>query len=164
MQRLHGKGHEAVRHDAHGDQDEQAGGDGMPGRARSVPGRRRLAPPQDEERTRREPEEQPVGEDGVGQQLVVRVRRQQHERHARLEPEREHRRVVARVEPSGAREEQAVAGHRVVEPRARDDHDAEKPEARDHDEQRDEPRARLARHAARDIGGQRRRGRDLRAA
>ena len=156
-----GKREEAVQDDADGDEDEETGRERVPGRPQR-PGRRGLTPPQDEERTGREAEEQPVGEDRVGQQLVVRVRGEQHQRHAGLEPEREDRRLVARVQASGAREEQAVAGHRVIEPRARDDHDAQEPEARDHDEQRHEPRAGVAGHAPGDIGGQRGRGRDLR--
>ena len=121
-----------------------------------------LARPGDEQRRRGEAEEQPVGEDHVRQQLIVGIRRHQRQRHRGLEPEREHRRLVAGVQPAGAREEQAVGGHRVVEPRAGHDHHGEEPEARDGDQQRDEAGAGLPRHRPRHVGGQRRRRRHLR--
>ena len=109
--------------------------------------------PVDEEGGPGEPHGDEVHRDHVVQDLLVPAGERDDGGDGSLQRDRQHRHARARVEPSDAAEEDAVAGHRVVDARGGQDALGEEAEGRDRDADRDEARAALAEGEAHDVGG-----------
>jgi hypothetical protein len=113
----------------------------MAGSAEAFVGRAAVAPPEDEQARRGEPEEDEVDRDHVVEDLaVLSPGREQHGEGA-LQRDREHGRPRAGMDAADALEEDAVGRHRVVDAGRGEHRLAEEPEGRDRDPRRDEPRS-----------------------
>ena len=138
---------ERVHHHGGGDQREARGANADQPALASTGVEARVAAGEDEHRGADEREEGPLREHRVLQQLSVGLRDQQHTAPARLGHDRPDRALVARVKPRSGLEEQAIFGHREVEPRPGQDQDVHHTRRRDQHQDRDEARAGKAEHA-----------------